>query len=212
MAKDQIYHPNVFHEASATGHLQIQVHSLFENQIFWPHQSCPPTQSEQARAGCSCPCSQTPGSYSYLPGCIHGAGQRLPFQSWGVQGCWAPRNAGPTLAGLFVYPLDEYTTVIGFEAVIADRVVTVQIKDKAKLESGLSDASSRIRASTVTGKQTRRAVAGPGPGWRVPGSEPQADGQESPDGILCDLEPIIQFSELPAPLSIKPVIVPVLTS
>uniref|UniRef100_A0A8W4F833 von Willebrand factor A domain containing 5B1 n=1 Tax=Sus scrofa TaxID=9823 RepID=A0A8W4F833_PIG len=36
--------------------------------------------------------------------------------------------------GLFVYPLDEYTTVIGFEAVIADRVVTVQIKDKAKME------------------------------------------------------------------------------
>uniref|UniRef100_A0A452FVG9 von Willebrand factor A domain containing 5B1 n=1 Tax=Capra hircus TaxID=9925 RepID=A0A452FVG9_CAPHI len=35
--------------------------------------------------------------------------------------------------GLFVYPLDEYTTVIGFEAVIGDRVVTVQIKDKGPL-------------------------------------------------------------------------------
>nr|XP_031539609.1 von Willebrand factor A domain-containing protein 5B1 [Vicugna pacos] len=53
--------------------------------------------------------------------------------------------------GLFVYPLDEYTTVIGFEAVIADRVVTVQIKDKAKMESGHFDAT-RIRAATVTGK------------------------------------------------------------
>ncbi|XP_004678624.1 PREDICTED: von Willebrand factor A domain-containing protein 5B1 [Condylura cristata] len=53
--------------------------------------------------------------------------------------------------GLFVYPLDEYTTVIGFEAVIANRVVTVQIKDKAKLESGHSDAG-RTRATTVTGK------------------------------------------------------------
>ncbi|KAM5162828.1 von Willebrand factor A domain-containing protein 5B1 [Callospermophilus lateralis] len=51
--------------------------------------------------------------------------------------------------GLFVYPLDEYTTVIGFEAVIADRIVTVQIKDKAKLESGHLD-TSRIRSSTVT--------------------------------------------------------------
>ncbi|TEA33602.1 hypothetical protein DBR06_SOUSAS3910168 [Sousa chinensis] len=52
--------------------------------------------------------------------------------------------------GLFVYPLDEYTTVIGFEAVIANRVVTVQIKDKAKMEGGRLDATG-LRAATVTG-------------------------------------------------------------
>ncbi|XP_042636200.1 von Willebrand factor A domain-containing protein 5B1 [Orycteropus afer afer] len=52
--------------------------------------------------------------------------------------------------GLFVYPLDEYTTVIGFEAVIANRVVTVQIKDKAKLESSRVDAT-HVRSSAVTG-------------------------------------------------------------
>ncbi|XP_045154877.1 von Willebrand factor A domain-containing protein 5B1 [Echinops telfairi] len=52
--------------------------------------------------------------------------------------------------GIFVYPLDESTTVIGFEAVIANRVVTVQIKDKAKLESGHMD-TNRVRSSTVTG-------------------------------------------------------------
>ncbi|XP_054995203.1 von Willebrand factor A domain-containing protein 5B1 [Sorex araneus] len=51
--------------------------------------------------------------------------------------------------GLFVYPLDESTTVIGFEAVIADRVVTVQIKDKAKLESSQRD--SPYTGATVTG-------------------------------------------------------------
>ncbi|XP_059735916.1 von Willebrand factor A domain-containing protein 5B1 isoform X5 [Bos taurus] len=53
--------------------------------------------------------------------------------------------------GLFVYPLDEHTTVIGFEAVIGDRVVTVQIKDKAKIEGGHFEATG-IRAATVTGK------------------------------------------------------------
>ncbi|KAI4587968.1 hypothetical protein MJG53_002376 [Ovis ammon polii x Ovis aries] len=53
--------------------------------------------------------------------------------------------------GLFVYPLDEYTTVIGFEAVIGDRVVTVQIKDKAKIEGGHFEATG-IRAATVAGK------------------------------------------------------------
>ncbi|KAL8198579.1 UNVERIFIED_CONTAM: von Willebrand factor A domain-containing protein 5B1, partial [Gekko kuhli] len=36
--------------------------------------------------------------------------------------------------GLFVYPLDEYTTVVGFEALVFNRVVTVQIKDKAKID------------------------------------------------------------------------------
>ncbi|XP_044308289.1 von Willebrand factor A domain-containing protein 5B1 [Varanus komodoensis] len=36
--------------------------------------------------------------------------------------------------GLFIYPLDEYTTVVGFEAVISERIVTVQIKDKARID------------------------------------------------------------------------------
>eukprot|EP00071_Canis_lupus_P037120 XP_022270677.1 von Willebrand factor A domain-containing protein 5B1 [Canis lupus familiaris] len=60
--------------------------------------------------------------------------------------------------GLFVYPLDEYTTVIGFEAVIADRVVTVQIKDKAKMDSGHFEGT-RIRATTVTGNNLQEGVS-----------------------------------------------------
>ncbi|NXP50710.1 VW5B1 protein, partial [Heliornis fulica] len=36
--------------------------------------------------------------------------------------------------GLFVYPLDEVTTVVGFEAAVSRRAVTVQIKDKAKID------------------------------------------------------------------------------
>ncbi|XP_004592463.2 von Willebrand factor A domain-containing protein 5B1 [Ochotona princeps] len=60
--------------------------------------------------------------------------------------------------GLFVYPLDEHTTVIGFEAAIADRVVTVQIKDKAKLESGQFE-TSRVRAATVTGNILQEGVS-----------------------------------------------------
>lgn len=69
-------------------------------------------------------------------------------------GLGRPVTRGPAPAGLFVYPLDEYTTVIGFEAVIADRVVTVQIKDKAKMESGHFNAT-RSRATTITGKEAR---------------------------------------------------------
>jgi hypothetical protein len=92
----------------------------------------------------------------------------IPFQEWGVQG-WAehPTILGPTPTGLFVYPLDEYTTVIGFEAVIADRIVTVQIKDKAKLESGHSEVS-RVQPATVTGKEIQRAMEGHPTGLRSP--------------------------------------------
>ncbi|XP_062046019.1 von Willebrand factor A domain-containing protein 5B1 [Lepus europaeus] len=60
--------------------------------------------------------------------------------------------------GLFVYPLDEHTTVIGFEAAIANRVVTVQIKDKAKLESGQFE-TSRVRPATVTGNVLQEGVS-----------------------------------------------------
>ncbi|NXX50885.1 VW5B1 protein, partial [Tricholaema leucomelas] len=34
---------------------------------------------------------------------------------------------------LFVYPLDEFTTIVGFEAAVSRRAITVQIKDKAKI-------------------------------------------------------------------------------
>nr|XP_009940072.1 PREDICTED: von Willebrand factor A domain-containing protein 5B1 [Opisthocomus hoazin] len=57
--------------------------------------------------------------------------------------------------GLFVYPLDECTTVVGFEAAVSRRAVTVQIKDKAKIDDtylpgcslpdgGARDGSGRI--------------------------------------------------------------------
>uniref|UniRef100_A0A8C2MV75 von Willebrand factor A domain containing 5B1 n=1 Tax=Cricetulus griseus TaxID=10029 RepID=A0A8C2MV75_CRIGR len=56
--------------------------------------------------------------------------------------------------GLFVYPMDEYTTVVGFEAVIADRVVTIQIKDKAKLDRSQLD----IQSATVTGNIPQEGI------------------------------------------------------
>lgn len=101
----------------------------------------------------------------------------VPSPGWVTQGgAGAPHDAGPCPTGLFVYPLDEYTTVIGFEAVIADRVVTVQIKDKAKMESGHIKAT-RIRATTVTGKEARKAVSGPGSGWSLRQAERAVTGQ-----------------------------------
>uniref|UniRef100_A0A8C9V8C5 von Willebrand factor A domain containing 5B1 n=1 Tax=Scleropages formosus TaxID=113540 RepID=A0A8C9V8C5_SCLFO len=38
------------------------------------------------------------------------------------------------IEGIFIYPLDEHSAVVGFEAMIADQIITVQIKDKAKID------------------------------------------------------------------------------
>ncbi|XP_078095852.1 von Willebrand factor A domain-containing protein 5B1 [Mustelus asterias] len=39
-----------------------------------------------------------------------------------------------SVEALFIYPLDEFTTVVGFEAMIAGHIITVQLKDKAKID------------------------------------------------------------------------------
>uniref|UniRef100_UPI00398F1357 LOW QUALITY PROTEIN: von Willebrand factor A domain-containing protein 5B1 n=1 Tax=Pristiophorus japonicus TaxID=55135 RepID=UPI00398F1357 len=44
--------------------------------------------------------------------------------------------------GLFIFPLDEFTTVVGFEAMISGRIITVQIKDKAKIDDCYFDCCS----------------------------------------------------------------------
>ncbi|XP_053865303.1 von Willebrand factor A domain-containing protein 5B1 [Malaclemys terrapin pileata] len=56
--------------------------------------------------------------------------------------------------GLFVYPLDEYTTVVGFEAVVSRRAVTVQIKDKAKIDDCYLNCGSlpNVRAQDGSGR------------------------------------------------------------
>ncbi|XP_074831844.1 von Willebrand factor A domain-containing protein 5B1 [Carettochelys insculpta] len=53
--------------------------------------------------------------------------------------------------GLFVFPLDEYTTVVGFEAVVSRRAVTVQIKDKSKLDDCYIDCCSLTNSRAQDG-------------------------------------------------------------
>ncbi|KAM5126716.1 von Willebrand factor A domain-containing protein 5B1 [Mantella aurantiaca] len=47
-----------------------------------------------------------------------------------------------SVEALFVFPLNEHTVVVGFEAVICRRIVTVQIKDKAKMDESYYDYCS----------------------------------------------------------------------
>ncbi|KAM4610327.1 von Willebrand factor A domain-containing protein 5B1 [Polymixia lowei] len=38
------------------------------------------------------------------------------------------------IEGIFIYPLEEHSTVVGFEAMISSQIITLQIKDKAKID------------------------------------------------------------------------------
>uniref|UniRef100_A0A8D3BDS8 von Willebrand factor A domain containing 5B1 n=1 Tax=Scophthalmus maximus TaxID=52904 RepID=A0A8D3BDS8_SCOMX len=45
------------------------------------------------------------------------------------------------IEGIFIYPLEENSIVVGFEAMISSQIITLQIKDKAKIEDCYLDCS-----------------------------------------------------------------------
>ncbi|MGH0131975.1 UNVERIFIED_CONTAM: hypothetical protein FKN15_048064 [Acipenser sinensis] len=55
------------------------------------------------------------------------------------------------IEGLFVYPLDEFSTVVGFEAMISRRILTVQIKDKAKMDDCYFDCCTMSNGTFQSG-------------------------------------------------------------
>uniref|UniRef100_A0A8C0EWM1 von Willebrand factor A domain containing 5B1 n=1 Tax=Bubo bubo TaxID=30461 RepID=A0A8C0EWM1_BUBBB len=72
--------------------------------------------------------SPLPLTASEVTSCVSG-------YAFGMTALLTYRNPeAQTFEGLFVYPLDECTTVVGFEAAVSRRAVTVQIKDKAKID------------------------------------------------------------------------------
>ncbi|XP_073457641.1 von Willebrand factor A domain-containing protein 5B1 [Aquarana catesbeiana] len=56
-----------------------------------------------------------------------------------------------SVEALFVYPLNEHTVVVGFEAVICRRIITVQIKDKAKMDESYYDYCSMSSGRLLEG-------------------------------------------------------------
>ncbi|XP_062247177.1 von Willebrand factor A domain-containing protein 5B1 [Platichthys flesus] len=44
------------------------------------------------------------------------------------------------IEGIFIYPLEENSIVVGFEAMISSQIITLQIKDKAKIEDCYQDS------------------------------------------------------------------------
>ncbi|KAM9296999.1 von Willebrand factor A domain-containing protein 5B1, partial [Gastrophryne carolinensis] len=90
-----------------------------------------------------------------MPGLLNRlSGAPLPLTTSEISACVSGYALGMTASltysnpepqsveALFVYPLNEHTVVVGFEAVICRRIITVQIKDKAKMDESYYDYCS----------------------------------------------------------------------
>lgn len=53
--------------------------------------------------------------------------------------------------GIFIYPLEENSTVVGFEAMIANQIITLQIKDKAKIDDCYLDSCNASNGALQSG-------------------------------------------------------------
>ncbi|KAL2103828.1 hypothetical protein ACEWY4_000696 [Coilia grayii] len=56
-----------------------------------------------------------------------------------------------SIEGIFIYPLQECSTVVGFEAMISSQIITVQIKDKTKIDDCYFDCVSSTNGALQTG-------------------------------------------------------------
>ncbi|XP_069771396.1 von Willebrand factor A domain-containing protein 5B1 [Narcine bancroftii] len=90
-----------------------------------------------------------------MPGLVNREnGQNLLLSSSEVTSCMIGYTLGTSASltytnmddhpveGLFIYPIDEFTAVVGFEAALSGRIITLQIKDKAKLDDCYFDYSN----------------------------------------------------------------------
>lgn len=56
-----------------------------------------------------------------------------------------------SLLGIFIYPLEEGSVVVGFEAMISTQIITVQIKDKTKIEDCYFDCYTAANGNLQSG-------------------------------------------------------------
>ncbi|KAL7859274.1 hypothetical protein SRHO_G00144210 [Serrasalmus rhombeus] len=55
------------------------------------------------------------------------------------------------IEGIFIYPLEEGAVVVGFEAMISTQIITVQIKDKAKIDDCYFDCCTATNGALQSG-------------------------------------------------------------
>ncbi len=55
------------------------------------------------------------------------------------------------LLGIFIYPLEENSIVVGFESMISSQILTLQIKDKSKIDDCYLDCCSSSNGAIQSG-------------------------------------------------------------
>ncbi|KAM4562255.1 von Willebrand factor A domain-containing protein 5B1 isoform 1-T1 [Odontesthes bonariensis] len=55
------------------------------------------------------------------------------------------------IEGIFIYPLEENSIVVGFEAMISSQIITLQIKDKAKIDDCYLESCNTINGAPQSG-------------------------------------------------------------
>ncbi|XP_041858789.1 von Willebrand factor A domain-containing protein 5B1 [Melanotaenia boesemani] len=55
------------------------------------------------------------------------------------------------IEGIFIYPLEENSIVVGFEAMISSQIITLQIKDKAKIDNCYLDSCNTTNGALQSG-------------------------------------------------------------
>ncbi|KAM9750873.1 von Willebrand factor A domain-containing protein 5B1 [Menidia menidia] len=55
------------------------------------------------------------------------------------------------IEGIFIYPLEENSIVVGFEAMISSQIITLQIKDKAKIEDCYLESCNTTNGAPQSG-------------------------------------------------------------
>lgn len=69
-------------------------------------------------------------------------------------------------SGIFIYPLEENSIVVGFESMISSQIITLQIKDKSKIEDCFLDCCHAN--GVLQGVHGKRASLAPAGFWLIP--------------------------------------------
>ncbi|XP_035200721.1 von Willebrand factor A domain-containing protein 5B1 [Oxyura jamaicensis] len=162
-----------------------------------------------------------------MPGLINRSSRRpLPLTASEVTSCVSGYACGTTASltyrnpeaqpceGLFVFPLDEHTTVVGFEAAVSRRAVTVQIKDKAKIDAayfdgcGLPDGRAHDRSGRIVMDEDLERIAFVASLGTIPPLESisvfistSSELQTLPSGAVRVLLPAVCVPRVPQPSS-----------
>lgn len=62
------------------------------------------------------------------------------------------------LLGIFIYPLEENSIVVGFEAMISSQIITLQIKDKSKIDDCYLDCCNTSNGALQSGNGKTEAA------------------------------------------------------